>query len=91
MSGDIMKKLLLIAAAVASLAVAVPVTTQTASAQVAVGVGPGGVGVRVGEPRRYDRGYRRERYVERRRCTVVRERIEGRHGRVIVQTRRICN
>ena len=83
-----MKKLLLAAAAVLSLsAVSVPASVTPASAQVAVGVGPGGVGVRVGEGRR---GYR-ERYVERRRCTTVRERIEGRHGRVIVRTRRICN
>ncbi len=78
-----MKTLLIIAAAAASIAATMP-----ASAQVAVGVGPNGAAVRVGEPHR---DMRRDRYVERRHCRTISERIEGRHGRVIVKTRRICD
>jgi hypothetical protein len=82
-----MKKFFLIAAAVASIAATAP-----AAAQVAVGVGPGGASVRVGEPHRgYDRGYHRDRYAYRSHCRTERVTIEGRHGRTIVKTRRICD
>ena len=80
-----MKKFVLIAAFAASIAAIGP-----AAAQVAVGIGPGGAGVSIGEPHRgYDRGYRRDRYVSR--CRTERVTVEGRHGRVVTRTRRICN
>lgn len=83
-----MKKLVLLAvAAAASIAVIGP-----AAAQVSVGVGPHGAGVRVGEPHRgYDRGYHRDRYAYRSHCRTERVTVEGRHGRVVTKTRRICN
>ena len=79
-------KLLLIAAAAATIAATVP-----AAAQVAVGVGPGGAAVRVGEPHRDWRYHDRDRYAYRSHCRTERVTIEGRHGRVIVKTRRICD
>ena len=71
-----MKKLLLIALAAASFAVTVP-----ASAQVVIREGRDGASVRVGG----DRGYHRDRH-----CRTITERREGRHGRMIVTTRRVC-
>jgi len=81
-----MKKLLLIALAAASFAATVP-----ASAQVVIREGRDGASVRIGGDRGYhrDRDYRRDRHMERR-CRTVTERREGRHGRMIVTTRRIC-
>ena len=74
-----MKKLLLIALAAASFAATVP-----ASAQVVIREGRDGASVRIG-----DRGYHRDRHMERR-CRTVTERREGRHGRMVVVTRRVC-
>ena len=75
-----MKKLLLIALAAASFAATVP-----ASAQVVVRECRDGASVRIGG----DRGYNRDRHMERR-CRTVTERREGRHGRMVVVTRRVC-
>ena len=80
-------KTVLLAVAAVMIAATVP-----AAAQVAVGVGPGGAAVRIGEPHRgYDRGYHRDRYAYRSHCRTERVVIQGRHGRTIVKTRRICN
>ena len=81
-----MRNLLLIAAAAASIAA----TVVPASAQVAIGVGPNGAAVRVGEPHR--EGWRgHDRYAYRSHCRTERFTVEGRHGRMIVKTRRICD
>lgn len=78
-----MKKFLMIAAAAATFATMSSVGfSDPASAQVVIREGRGGgVAVRVGEGRRWHRPH----------CRTITERIEGRRGRVIVKTRRICN
>jgi hypothetical protein len=90
-----MKILLVTAAMAAALAAATP-----ASAQFYAGAGPGGVGVEVGPfgvgvgPRygwrdpAYTNGYYAYGSGD---CRVVRERTETPSGRVIIQTRRICD
>jgi hypothetical protein len=66
--------------AVAALAIAGASALTPANAQgVGVQVGPVGVGVGVGP------------YWDARDCRVIRERIETPSGRMIVQTRRICD
>jgi hypothetical protein len=80
-----MKKLAVMLIAAATLGLAVP-----ASAQVAVGVGD--VGVRIGSD--YDRYDRHHAWRDRQHvadCRVIKERTVTPRGRVIVETRRICD
>ena len=82
-----MKKLAVLLIAAATIGFAAP-----AAAQVSVGVGD--FGVRVGpDYDRYDRGRHygwreRQRFAE---CRVIRERTVTPSGRVIVESRRICD
>jgi hypothetical protein len=86
-----MRKLLFIAAAAATVGLATP-----AAAQVYGYADPGGVGVRVGplgvgvgsDP--YYRPYRQYSYGYGD-CRTIRERIVTPDGRVIFQSRRICD
>ena len=82
-----MKKLAVLMIAAATLGFAEP-----ASAQVSVGVGD--VGVRIGPDHdRWDRGRHygwrdRQHFAE---CRVVKERTVTPRGRVVIETRRICD
>jgi hypothetical protein len=90
---EVMRKLLLTAAAGAFLVAAVP-----ASAQVYMGADPGGAGVQVGPfgfgvGPRYGYGDRwrgEEYYAYGAECPLVRERIHTSDGRVIIRTHRSC-
>ena len=79
--------------AVAALAIAGAAALTPANAQgVGVQVGPVGVGVGVGP--NWDDGYHHRHgrdYAYARDCRVIRERIETPSGRMIVQTRRVCD
>jgi len=91
-----MKKLLIAATAAAALFA----TAAPASAEFWAGADPGGVGVEVGpfgvgvgprygwRDRAYTDGYYANRGGD---CRVIREHVTTPHGRVIVQTRRICD
>jgi hypothetical protein len=86
---DMMRKLLMAAAAAGTLVATVP-----ASAKVYLGADPGGVGVQVGPfgvgvgPRYGWRGD--EYYAYGADCPVVRERVITPDGRVIYRTQRVC-
>ena len=81
--------------AVAALAISGAAALTTANAQ-GVGVQVGPVGVGVGAGPYWDDGYHHRYwnqygYARARDCRVIRERIETPSGRMIVQTRRVCD
>jgi hypothetical protein len=86
---DVMRKLLMAAAAAGTLVATVP-----ASAQIYLGADPDGAGVQVGPfgfgvgPRYGWRGD--EYYAYGADCPVIRERVVTPDGRVIYRTQRIC-
>jgi len=77
---------------VAALAISSAAALTTANAQ-GVGVQVGPVGVGVGAGPYWDDGYHRHwnHYGYAGDCRVIRERAEMPNGRVIVQTRRVCD
>ena len=85
-----MKRILL---AVSALAIAGAATLTTANAQgVGVQVGPFGAGVGVGPY--WDGGYRHrywDDYAYGGECRLIRERIMTPSGRMIIQSRRVCD